>query len=417
MKLEAVFSEKQLDFLWGSDDAPINISEGAVRSGKTYSQFFRFLEHVATHDGPFLITGKTQDTIRRNLLSPMADLFGADRIQHRVSRMEATIAGKTCYLVSANDEGSETRLRGLTVQGWLADEITLHPKSFTDQGIARCSLRGSRIFWSCNPDSPYHYIKTQYVDGNPSARTWHWVLDDNTTLDPAYVQTLKDSYTGLFYRRFILGEWVLAEGTVYEGFDESRHVVAECPFKPDRWVVGADYGTINPCVFLLVALKGDRAHVAREWYYEPGNGARQLTDSDYADAYVALLREEGLPLNRTRAWVDPSAASFRVELERRGADVAGADNSVLDGIRVVASLLTDGRLTLSPQCRHLRQQFASYVWDDKAALSGQDRPLKVNDHAPDALRYAIYSEFSHLLVAPRTGKTREIANVARRWCR
>ena len=111
------------------------------------------------------------------------------------------------------------------------------------------------------------------------------------------------------------------------------------------------------------------------------------------------------------------AGQLRVELERRGANVAGADNSVLDGIRVVASLLTDGRLTMSPQCRHLRQQFASYVWDDKAALSGQDRPLKVNDHAPDALRYAIYSEFSHLLVAPRTGKTREIANVARRWCR
>lgn len=379
-------SDKQTDFLLNSLNR-INVAEGAVRSGKSFIQMVRWMEFVATHRGPFLISGKTRDTISRNVISPLVDLFGPKLVQFKISRGEAILFGKTCYCVGATDDGAETRIRGITANGWLADEVTIHPRSFIHQALARCSMEDSKCFWTCNPDSPYHFIYQDYLQGNPVVSRWHFTLDDNPALDPEYVASLEAMYTGLFYRRFILGEWVLAEGTVYSMFDEGKHVVQENDIPEcDEYWVGVDYGITNPCVFLLLGRRDDQYYVVRE-YYHSGGGGVQKTDSEYGKDMWDFL----FGIAPERIYVDPSALSYITELKKRSLRVVGADNSVLPGIQEVSALLVSGQLHISSACRYTIREFASYIWDEKASKNGRDVPRKEHDHCMDALRYAIFS--------------------------
>ncbi|WP_435889181.1 PBSX family phage terminase large subunit [Streptosporangium canum] len=389
--------------------ARINIWSGAVRSGKTISSLLRWLMYVAhaPRGGALVISGKTLDTVARNVLGPLQDpaLFGdvARHVHYTRGASTATILGRQIEVITANDARAEGRLRGLTAAGAYVDELTLLPESFFAQLLARLSVPGAKVFATTNPDGPAHWARKKFIlrAGELDLRHWHFTLDDNPALDPAYVASLKQEYVGLWYRRFILGDWCLAEGAVFDMFDEARHVVDELP-AIDRWFsVGIDYGTVNAFAGLAIGLGEDRRlHVVSEYRYDSKLSRRQLTDGEYSlnlRSWLAGIRrpgEQGRALGVTpeRIYVDPSAASFMTQLWRdQVPNVSAADNSVLDGIRTVSTLLGADQLRIHRSCEGLLAELPSYSWDDKAAERGEDKPIKVDDHSTDALRYGVHS--------------------------
>lgn len=386
--------------------ARINVWDGAVRSGKTHASLIRWLRYLAV-DGPpgnVLMIGKTERTLKRNILEPIAELVGPGNARVVHGSGEAVILGRRVYLAGANDEGASSRIRGLTLAGAYGDELTLWPRSFWTMLLSRLSVPGAKVFGTTNPDSPHHWLKTEFLDrtGDLDLARFHFRLDDNPSLDPAYVDALRAEYRGLWRLRFVDGLWVAAEGAVYDAFDPTPggpHVVAAPPPRDD-WAqvsVAVDYGTANPFVALvLVRDLAGTVWVVAEWRWDSAVKQRQLTDHQYAEAVTAWLRDELGPTAAGVPWVvDPSAASFIAELRDRGVAVTGADNAVLDGIRLTASLLGDGRLRIVDRCSGLIGELAGYVWDPQAQARGTDQPLKQADHGPDALRYGVMGARYH----------------------
>lgn len=390
----------------------VNILDGSVRSGKTIAKLIRwmiFIAEEAPSQGELVMFGKTRDSVGRNLLAPMADptLFGplADAVDYRFGAPFARIFGRTVHVLGANDTKAEEKIRGMTIAGAAGDEVSLVPKDFFSMMVTRMSVAGAKLFATTNPDNPAHWLRKDWIrGGNPDVRNWHFVLDDNPALDPDFVAFLKAQYTGLFYRRFILGEWVAAEGAIYDMWDPDVHVVDILP--PIRhWLgVGIDYGTSNPFHALLLGMgpdvgvgaSGDCLYVASEWRYDGRRSLRQMTDGEYLDGLTGWLQAPGPPRvsNVTPTWfvVDPSAASFRAELKRTGVAQVPGDNSVLDGIRTVSTLLARRKLKVAGRyCPALIEELPGYSWDDDEALKGIDAPIKADDHGVDALRYDVHT--------------------------
>lgn len=369
-------------------DARLNIWHGSVRSGKTVASIIRWLDFVAHGPpGELLMVGKTSRTLKRNILDPIAEMLDEDEFRLLTGAGEAYIFGRRVYLAGANDERAEGKIRGLTLVGAYGDEITLWPESFFAMLLSRLSLPGAKFFGTTNPDSPFHWLKKDYLDraAELNLRHWSFGLDDNPNLDPGYVESLKREYTGLWYRRFILGQWVLAEGVVYDMFDPDVHVVKALP-PIQHYYVGIDYGTTNPTVFLLVGLGQDGVlYVCREWRWDSEAKGRRLTDAQLS----AELRRWLGNIVPQRIWIDPSAASFITQLRHDGIRTWPADNAVIDGIQDVSTLLGAGRLKIHESCTGLIEEMGTYVWDEKAQARGEDKPLKQNDHGCDALRYAV----------------------------
>lgn len=396
-------SRRQLEFV-AQSDAPINIATGAIRSGKTVSSLLRWLIYVASAPvgGELIMCGKTSTTIHRNVFLPMQDpdLFGplASHVHYTAGAPMATILGRRIHVLGANDAKSESKLRGFTCAGAYCDEISLMPQAFWEQLTGRMSVDGAMIFGTSNPDNPGHWLMRDWLSRQEEAsvKHWHFTLDDNDSLSEKFKNNLRSMHQGIFYRRFILGEWVAAEGAIYDMWDDTRHVVDELPAEGiHRWIaLGVDYGTRNPLHAVLIGLGKDRRlYVAREWRYDGRAQKRQLTDSEYSERIRGWLADvPGIgPVRPQFVTVDPSAASFNAQLRRDKLVPTSANNAVLDGIRVVASLFAQGRLFVHSSCKELIAEIPSYSWDDQAALKGEDKPVKVADHGVDALRYGIFT--------------------------
>lgn len=386
------FSRKQYQFLVSSN-ARINIADGAVRSGKTFIFNIRWLDYIANGPkGVLMMVGKTIRTLENNVLmaSPggLFEMLGEGNYKYNRSTGELYIGDRKIICIGANDEKAEGKIRGMTLAGALCDEVTLYPQNFITQLIARCSVKDAQLFWNCNPDTPLHYIKTDYMD-NPKlkgkVKTFHFLMEDNPGLDPQYVEDLKLIYTGVWYKRMIEGLWIQAEGLIYDMFNVDKHVVKKLPEKFDRYYVSIDYGTQNPCVFLLIGVVGNKHYVIKEYYYDGRQKQRQKTDDEYADDLIAFT--EGYKLSGIA--VDPSAASFIAALRKKKFNITPAKNAVLDGIRETASFITNNRLFVYESCINTIKEFGAYSWDPKAAKNGEDKPIKDSDHAQDALRYYI----------------------------
>ncbi len=392
--LEKLLSPKQVQALIASKSRT-NIWEGSVRSGKTHASFWwwlRFARDQSPAQGDLLMVGKTERTLERNIINPMISMFGSGRISYSRGSGEGHIYGRRFYVAGANDERAQDKIRGMTLAGAYGDEVTLWPESFYEMLRSRLSPRGARFLGTTNPDSPAHWLKKRTLNraGELDLCRVSFRLEDNIFLDPDFVTNLKKEYTGLWYKRFIEGEWCQAEGAVYDMWDEGKHVISNLPgsLQVLRWVVGCDYGTTNPTVFLLVGLGVDGTlYVVDEYCHDSREQGRQKTDVEYADDLERFLREH--KKTSVEIVVDPSAASFLAELRRRRLRVSGADNAVLDGIRLVSTALSAGKLKVLLRCERLREEFLGYRWDEKAQSRGEDKPLKENDHALDALRYAV----------------------------
>lgn len=408
------FSEQQVVSLVEAR-AGINVWEGAIRSGKTIASIIawgRHLDRMRDAEGePFMIA-RTRDSAARNVFAPMRSvpllraLFPGT---HYVSGAPtARVLGQEVHVLGANDRQAEEKLRGLTGKSGYADEITVLPAAMFRQANGRLSVDGARLFGTTNPDNPAHWLKTDYLDrphsqGRPIApgdettldlAQWHFTLDDNPFVNDKYKRNRKAEYTGLWYRRMILGEWVQAEGAIYDMWDPNRHVARVRPDQVERVIgVGVDYGTTNAFSALLLAvLRDGRLAFLAEYRHDSRKALRQLTDAEYSTQLAAWIEEQVERWGGRPRWitVDPSAASFSEQLHRDGVrGVTDADNAVSDGIRLVASLLGSDRLVVDESCAGLIGEAPGYAWDDKAAEKGEDKPIKVADHSLDAARYAI----------------------------
>lgn len=387
--MEVKFSRKQFDFIKNST-ARINIADGAVRSGKTFIFNVRWLEYI--YNGPpgvLMMVGKTIRSLERNVLMATMGLFeilGEGNYKYNRSTGELTIGNRKIICIGAADEKSEGKIRGLTLAGALCDEVTLFPKNFVEQLLARCSVAGSQLFWNCNPDSPAHYIKTDYIDKEELkdlVRTFHFLMEDNPALPPEYIEGLKRSTTGVFYKRNILGLWAQAEGVIYDMFDIDKHVVKNPNVAFEKYYVTADYGTQNPCAFLLFGVSGDTHYLIKEYYWDGRKQKKQKTDEEYADDFESFTK--GFKLSGIA--VDPSAASFIAALRKRKYFITQAKNSVLDGIRNTGTQIALNKFYVYESCVNTIKEFQAYSWDIKASKQGEDKPIKDFDHAMDALRY------------------------------
>lgn len=413
-----VLSEKQ-EISIAHSTARLNIWSGSVRSGKTISSLLRWLSYVATAPrGDLVVSGKTLDSVARNVFGPLQDpaITGpaARLVRYTRGAGTATILGRRIEVVTANDARAEEKLRGFTAAGAYVDEATVLPETFWTQLLARLSVPGAQLFATTNPDGPAHWLRKKYLlrQGELNLRSWHFTLDDNPGLDPQYVRDLKAEYVGLWHRRMIKGEWCLAEGAIFDMFDPARHVVEELPHI-DRWLaVGVDYGTRNPFHAVALAVGEDRClYITREWRHDSTVARRQLTDVEYSLAVREWLAGVPRPGETRRGItpeymiVDPSAASFRLQLRKDGVPTRLGDNSVVDGIRAMSSLFALDLLRIHKSCTGLLDEMPGYSWDDKAAERGEDSPIKVADHGIDAARYAVYTTrttWRHVLPAGLT---------------
>lgn len=371
----------------------ISCWEGAIRSGKTIASLLKWLIFIANAPttGELVMIGKTSQTIHRNLFLPMQDvsLFGdiAKQVHYTPGAPTAVILGRIVHIIGANDAKSEPKIRGMTVCGAYVDEVTLVPQIFFEQLYGRMSVHGAQLFCTTNPDNPMHWFMRDWLShaGKKPVSRFSFTIDDNPFLDPDYVADMKASHEGLFYRRFILGDWVAAEGAIYDSWDRERHIVKALP--PEgiyKWIsLGVDYGTSNPFHAVLIGLGRDRRlYAAAEWRYESRQTKKQLTDTEYSQRLRSWLSEvPGVGAVRPQfVTVDPSAASFVTQLKRDRLTPTPAKNDVMDGIRTVSSLLATNQLLVHESCKGLITEIGGYSWDDKAALRGEEKPIKVADH-------------------------------------
>lgn len=374
------------------------ICDGAVRAGKTSVMSLSFvLWAMGSFDGTsFGICGKSVGAVERNILQPLMTIsYLRKEFQISYSRSEhklTVVRGKWrnyFYVFGGKDESSYELIQGITLAGVLLDEVALMPRSFVEQALARCSVEGARLWFNCNPESPKHWFYEEWIleAEKRNATHLHFLMKDNPSLSEETLRDYETRYTGVFYQRYILGLWVISEGAIYDMFDQSENTYTELPvyFRAvAERTITCDYGTTNPCVFYEVLDNGEEIRVEREYRWDSRKEQRQKTDAEYADDLITFMGEE-----RCTVIVDPSAASFIAELKSRGVYVKAAKNDVMDGIRKMSTLIKRRVLKINVLCKGLLGELASYMWDTKASQHGEERPIKQNDHGPDAIRYYV----------------------------
>lgn len=391
------FSPKQRRIMgwWGPKSADRHhdaiICDGAVRSGKTLCMGLSFVcWAMASFQGQqFAFCGKSVVSLRRNLLQELLPVLRETGFQCREKRSENLLTvgrggrENRFYLMGGKDEGSAAFIQGVTLAGVLLDEAALMPRSFVEQAIARCSVQGSRLWFNCNPEGPQHWFYQEWIlkRETRNALYLHFTMEDNPSLSARIRQRYRSSYSGAFYRRFILGEWTAAKGLVYDFFDPARDAVPRPEGQMEQYVISVDYGTANPCSFGLWGLREGVWYRMEEYYYASRKTGVQLTDQEYVRALQALA--DGREIRSVVA--DPSAASFITALRQAGFHVVKANNDVLSGIRITADLLKRGRIAICEGCEDCLREIAMYRWSEET--EGRDAPHKDNDHAMDDMRY------------------------------
>lgn len=389
------FSRKQKQILtwWlpesGVSDADGIIADGAIRSGKTVCMSLAFVQwSMHSFNGQnFGMCGKTVGSFRRNVLSVLKQMLPARGYTIRDRRTDNLVVisrGSTenyYYIFGGKDEGSQDLVQGITLAGILLDEIALMPESFVNQATGRCSVDGSKFWCNCNPAGPEHWFKKQWIDEQKKRNLLylHFIMEDNLSLSEQIRARYRAMYTGIFYRRYILGQWCLAEGLVYE-FDPEKHVTDDLP-DWGEWYISCDYGTLNPFSAGLWCVRDGVAVRVSEFYHSGREKKHQLTDEEYYQEIEKLVGDRDIRY----VVVDPSAASFITCIRSHGRfSVRKAKNDVMYGIRLTAMMLQAGVIKIGADCKDAIREFGLYHWDDKGEV---DKPVKENDHAMDDIRY------------------------------
>ena len=403
-----MLSKKQLDILrWPYTGKTALICDGAVRSGKTSVMSLSFvLWAMGQFDQcNFGLCGKTVASAERNIIQPLLGVtyFAQTGFALNYTRSDHVLTitrGEKLnrfYVFGGRDESSYMLIQGVTLAGVLLDEAALMPRSFVEQSLARCSVHGAKLWFNCNPDVPEHWFRKEWLLklAEKDATHLHFVMDDNPGLSPETKARYESMYSGVFYRRYVLGEWTAGDGLIYDMFNPE----VQCYEDGERPValynvaaryIACDYGTANPFVLLDIYDDGETVWVDNEYRWDSKDMdrcGRQKTDGEYGKDFLRFMGDD--PQRFCPAVVDPSAASFIAELTRLQVYVMPGDNDVLDGIRRVAALLHQGRIRIHRRCEGLVNELGSYAWDSKAAAMGVEKPVKSMDHGPDALRYFV----------------------------
>ena len=368
------------------------VCDGAVRSGKTLVMGLSFFLWAQTNfDGQrFGVCGKTIASLRRNVLSeilPRLEGLGAQWKERRSENLvTVTFLGhrNQFYIFGGRDESSASLIQGITFAGILLDEVALMPRSFVEQACARCSVAGSRLWFNCNPAGPGHWFYQTWIleAEKRNCLRLQFAMEDNPSLTEEIRQRYRNLYSGVFYRRFILGQWAQAEGRVYDFFEPD--MVQPVPAGAfEKWYVSCDYGTINPTSMGLWGLQRGIWYRVKEFYFDSRAKMRQMTDEEYAQALQELAGQRKI----TAVIVDPSAASFMEVLRRKGWLVQKADNDVIAGIRMTSDALKEGKIVICQGCTDCIREMEEYVWD--LSSPSKDRVKKEHDHAMDDMRYFV----------------------------
>lgn len=391
-----VISEKQkkiLAFPYTNYDALI--CDGAVRSGKTSIMIWAFIRWAMdSFDGQrFGICGKTVDSATKNIIVPFTAMSLAKeqyiirwRRTDKVLEVQRGAVKNYFEVFGGKDEASYALIQGRTLAGVLLDEVALMPRSFVEQALTRCSVDGAKMWFSCNPESPQHWFYNEWIlkREEHNALYLHFEMADNPSLSQKTLERYQTMFSGVFYDRYVRGLWVVAEGLVYPMFDRVSNVVSNyAPGSGARYYVAVDYGTLNPTAMGLWCVEQGTAVMLKEYYYDGRAEKRQKTDEEYYSDLEAFA--DGHKIERVI--VDPSAASFKETIRRHGRfSVLDADNSVLDGIRLTATMIKTGRLLFDESCKNTFVEFGNYMWDNK---KGEDAVVKEYDHSLDQTRYLV----------------------------
>lgn len=403
------FSRQQLKILtWWLDNSPVKdsdgiIADGAIRSGKTVSMALSFVMWAMTkfNGENFAMCGKTIGSFRRNVWNVLKTMLPGRGYQYTEHRSDNYIeirkgnVSNLFYVFGGRDESSQDLIQGLTLAGLFCDEVALMPESFVNQATGRCSVDGSKMWFNCNPDGPMHWFNQNWIlkAKEKNLIYLHFTMDDNLSLSEHIKQRYRSMYVGVFYKRYIQGLWSIAEGAIFdmwvENINEIRFEDLPKDIQSLRRYISIDYGTTNATVFLDCYYDTSKniVWIPREYYYDSKTEMKQKTDKQYADDLVKFVSEGKSP---TAIIIDPSAASFKAEVKSRGLRVKEADNDVLDGIRMTSTMISQGNIRMvKNKCKRSIGDILSYVWDEKAAQHGIEKPVKENDHGADALRYFV----------------------------
>ena len=391
------FSKKQLATLcWWGPNSPYRekdavICDGAVRSGKSLCMFVSFITWAGCsfQNASFAICGRTQSSVRRNLITPYLPIIEGlgVKCRYKMSQNKLTVEmngrENTFWIFGGKDEASQSLIQGMTLAGVMFDEVALMPRSFVEQALARCSVEGSKFWFNCNPSNPSHWFYNEWIKKSDSknALYLHFTMSENPSLSREMLERYENMYSGAFYERFVKGRWVAADGIVYPMFGEQ--CMADCPEQCTSYYISCDYGTVNPASFGLWGFYDGVWYRLREYYWASRREGAQKTDEEY---YCELKKlAGGLPVSAVIC--DPSAASFITLIRRKGEfSVIPAKNDVLDGIRRVSDVLGQGKIKICYGCDDTVREFSLYRWDEGAL---HDCPIKENDHAMDDIRYFV----------------------------
>lgn len=395
------FSDKQKKVLtWWCPASPVKdmdgiIADGAIRSGKTLSMSLSYVLWAMNsfNQQNFGMAGKTIGSFRRNVLFWLKLMLSSRKytvIDKRSDNLLIVSKGNTVnyfYIFGGKDERSQDLIQGITLAGMFFDEVVLMPESFVNQATGRLSVDGSKMWFNCNPDNPRHWFKVNWIDKAEEKHLvyLHFTMDDNLSLSEKIKARYRSMYVGVFFKRFIEGIWCVAEGLVYSMFDEDKHVSDNHMTGAKEWVVSVDYGTVNPFAAGLWAFDGRHAQMEYEYYYDSRETGVRRDDEAHYQELCKLIGDRKVSF----IIVDPSAASFIETIKKHGKYIAkGAENDVLDGIRVVTTMLNKGIISFCKDCESVMQEMGLYSWDMESV---EDAVIKENDHMLDACRYFAYT--------------------------
>ena len=389
-----IMSPKQREMIRESK-ARYNIFDGAASSGKTLGTFYllpKRIRQFKDEKGHCILSGKTERTVYRNIILSLQELYGEKYVSNINHRREAYIFGQRFFVVGANDEKSVSKIQGMTVKYAYNDEVALYPQSYFEMLKSRLRTVGALCDSTCNPESPYHWFKRTIIDNDGiNKRRINFCLDDGKYFLPSeYIGNIKKEYTGVYYKRYVEGEWAIAEGAIYDMWDDEKNVISELDIEADYYITSIDYATSSVCTFELFAVSGEQVRMVKQYYYDAQKTMRQKTDVEYRDDYAKFVTGYEIEYG----YIDPSASSLRLELRNSGFNYfRSAKNDVGDGIKLVQRKIRDLSYKILKDCKEAIREKGSYGWCPKAQSKGLDEPIKKDDHSSDAERYALYTHF------------------------
>ena len=381
------FSRKQIEY-WKNANCRWNFKAGATRAGKTFIDYWMIMRRIRERIGKpglVVILGVTKSTIERNVLEPMRQIYGDSMVGSINNSNRCYLFGEVVYCLGAEKVSQVSKIRGSSIKYCYGDEVAEWNEEVFELLKSRLDTDYSCFDGALNPQGPNHWLKEFLDDTELDIYCQKYTIFDNPFLPKKFVDDLCKEYSGsVYYKRYILGEWALAEGLVYPMFSREKHVVkGEIEFhRNSQYFVSIDYGTVNPFAIGVFEFDGRKSTMIKEFHHRGGSENRVDNEKYYKQMCDTIGK---LPIQYIL--VDPSAAGF-IETIKKYAKyiVKGADNDVLNGIQEVTKYLNMGLLKIHESCVETLKEFEGYAWDDK----DDDEVIKENDHHMDLIRYYIW---------------------------